>query len=290
MRTPPHYVVVTPVRNESEYLPMTIDSVLSQSVRPLAWIIVDDGSNDGTVDIVQEAAAKTGWVILVRRKDRGFRKAGGGVVDAFYDGFSMVRDKKWDYIVKLDGDLSFRPTYFERCLEKFANDGTLGIGGGEVYHSMPGGLHLERQPRFHVRGASKIYRRECWQAIGGLIHAPGWDTLDEVKANMLGWSTRSFPELILTHHRFTGAAAGSWRNSLKCGFANYVSGYHPLFMIVKCGCRVFRRPFFMDALGQMCGFLKGYLTRTERYGEKDVIRYLRTQQMNRLLFRKSIWR
>ncbi len=115
-------------------------------------------------------------------------------MDAFYAGFSLIEAEKWDFLVKLDGDISFAPDYFERCLERFASDPKLGIGGGTVCADVDGVSRVESvgDPPFHVRGATKIYRRACWDQIAPLIKAPGWDTLDEVKANYLGSRTRWF--------------------------------------------------------------------------------------------------
>src|SRR5262249_26760728 len=204
----PKYVVITPAPDEAAHLADTIQSMATQTVRPAEWIIVDDGSSDGTSQIVDEYATRYPWIHAVHRPNRGFRKAGGGVVEAFNDGYSALGVAAWDYIVKLDGDLTFAEDYFERCFARFSSEPQLGIGGGEIYHDMNGNVKLEGNPKFHVRGATKIYRRACWEAIGGLVSAPGWDTIDEVKANMLGWSTRSFTELHLIHHRLTGSAEG----------------------------------------------------------------------------------
>jgi hypothetical protein len=144
-------------------------------------------------------------------------------------------------------------------------------------------------PLFHVRGATKIYRRACWDAIGGLIKSTGWDTLDELKANMLGWQTGSFKDLKLVQHRPTGKADGTWRNYVKNGLANYVVGYHPLFMLCKCLKRLPEKPYGIVSLALWCGFLQGYLKRLPQGTGKDVVRYVRQQQLNALLFKSSLW-
>jgi hypothetical protein len=154
-----------------------------------------------------------------------------------------------------------------------------------------GSLEVESRidPAFHVRGATKIYRRGCWEQIGGLIRAPGWDTLDEIKANMLGWTTRTFPDLQIIHHRPAGGAYGQWNNLLKNGRANYIVGYHPLFMLLKCLRRAFEKPYLLHGCGLWLGFLGGYVKGVPRAAEKEVIQYFRQQQINRLLGRKSLW-
>ena len=284
------YVIITPARDEESNIQKTILAVASQSVRPAQWIIVNDGSRDGTAAIVDHAAQSYPWITVVHRSDRGFRQAGGGVIAAFYEGYSRLNVADWDFIVKLDADLNFTPDYFERCFDKFEKDPRLGIGGGGIYHDTPQGLQLEQNPAFHVRGATKIYRRECWEQLGGLLKAPGWDTIDEVRANMLGWSTRTFSELKVSHSRYTGAADGAWKDSVKNGFANYVTGYHPAFMFVKCLRRLAARPYFVGAAGLAWGFIKGYFKRAQQAEDPVFISYVRSQQMRRLLFQESIWK
>ncbi len=284
------YVVVSPVRNEERNLPATIQSVASQTILPKQWIIVDDGSTDHTVEILEQAARTYPWISLIHRADRGFREPGTGVIAAFYDGYTQIRPTDWSFLVKLDGDLVLPPDYFEQCLEEFRRDPKLGIGGGTLYHIEHGTEVVEPNPRFHVRGATKIYRRGCWEAIGGLLKAPGWDTLDEVKAQMLGWGTRSFPEPRVLHLKPTGSADGTWRNAVKNGRANYVSGYHPVFMILKCLKRVVERPYGVVAAGHLYGFATGYLKRIQQVNDPALVRYIRHQQIRRLLLSDSIWK
>ena len=284
------YVVITPVRDEERHMEATIEAVAGQTIRPTEWVIVDDGSSDRTGDIIDQYAAKFSWISVVHRSNRGFRKSGGGVVEAFYDGYDRLRCNDWDFVVKLDGDLTFARTYFEKCFEHFERNAKLGVGGGEIYHDVGGVQKLEANPKFHVRGATKIYRRDCWEAIGGLLRAPGWDTIDEVKANMLGWKTYSFGELQLVHHRLTGTADGLLRDRIKHGIACYVSGYDPLFVIASCVSRLMQKPYIAGSAAIFYGFMKGYWIRMPRVNDKQLIKYLRTQQLRRLCGLETIWK
>jgi glycosyltransferase involved in cell wall biosynthesis len=285
------YAVITPVRNEEQYLPLTINSMAAQTIRPRCWVIVNDGSNDRTGAIVEEAARSHTWIKAVDRPDRGFRKAGGGVVDAFYDGYRLVEGEEWDYLMKLDGDLSFEDDYFEKCFKHFEENARLGIAGGTICSRANGLLEVESQvdPKFHVRGAVKIYRRACWRDIDGLLRAPGWDTLDEVKANMLGWVTETLREMNVIHHRPTGAAYGTWNDRVKAGLANYIAGYHPLFMLLKCFRRMAEKPYLVGGCGLLFGFAKGYAAGIPQVEDRALIKYLRQQQVRRLLLRRSLW-
>lgn len=284
------YVIITPVRNEEKYLEHTVKSVISQTIKPIEWVIVNDGSSDRTGIIIDSYSKQFQWIRPVHRKNRGYRKSGGGVIEAFYDGYEQLRFQAYDFIVKLDGDLSFDPDYFERLFCHFRENPELGIAGGMIYHVINGTLKLEKNPIFHVRGATKVYKKDCWDALGGLLKAPGWDTLDEVKANMLGWRTKSFSDLKIIHHRYTGAADGTWSNWVKNGRANYISGYHPLFMLFKCIKRTFQKPYLLVSLGLFWGFLSGYLKRISQVNDSHLINYLRKQQINRMFGKETIWR
>jgi biofilm PGA synthesis N-glycosyltransferase PgaC len=284
------YVIISPVRNEAADLPGAVTSVASQTILPTQWIIVDDGSTDGTGKILQQAASKYPWITVVTRADRGSRKPGGGVVEAFYDGYSKIAKPDWEFIVKLDGDVSFEADYFQRCFDNFATEPKLGIAGGTVCNVIDGTIKPEAMadPAFHVRGATKIYRRQCWDVIGDLIRAPGWDTLDELKAKMLGWKTITFKDIRLIHHRLAGSKDGTWSNWVKNGRANYIVGYHPVFMVFKAFTRLYG-PMGSAGLALLVGFFSGYLKGVPQIADKDLIRYLRNQQIRRLTLRSNIW-
>lgn len=284
------YIIITPVRDEEKYIESTILCVVRQTYRPAQWIIVDDGSRDLTGSILDRYANQFPWIRVRHRKDRGHRKAGGGVMEAFYDGYRLLQLRDWKFLVKLDGDLSFDADYFERLLKRFLANPRLGISGGTVYHMVNGSKQIEDGPRFHVRGATKIYRRECWDAIGGLHKAPGWDTVDEVHANMLNWKTESYPDIQVLHHRFTGTAESLWKDMVKGGLACYFSGYHPLFLTARCIYRLAAPPYIIGSLGMIWGFLSGYLKRLPRVENPPLLQYTRKQQLARLLGRETIWK
>jgi poly-beta-1,6-N-acetyl-D-glucosamine synthase len=284
------YVIITPVRDEEQYIASTIASVCSQTVRPAEWIIVNDGSTDRTGEILDRFAREHSWIRPVHRENRGFRKPGGGVMEAFYEGYKAIQTLDWEFLVKLDADLTFDADYFENCFQHFDRDPKLGIGGGEIRHEIDGEMKAEKNPTFHVRGATKIYRRACWEAIDGLWTASGWDTIDEVKANMKCWNTYTFTELGLFHHRFTGSEEGLLRDRVKHGVACYVAGYHPLFVAASCVHRLAQKPRVTGSLAILYGFLKAHVTRPPRLRDRSYVAYIRGQQLRRLCGMETIWR
>ena len=162
------YIIVTPVRNEAEFLPNTVKSVAAQTVKPARWVIVDDGSDDQTGTIAAAAATQFNWITALKRADRGYRHAGAGVIEAFYDGYRVANGETWNFLVKLDGDITLPSNYFEECFTHFDTNKSLGVAGGLVCKRVRGELVPESKidPAFHVRGATKIYRRQCWHDIG----------------------------------------------------------------------------------------------------------------------------
>jgi len=285
------YVIVSPARDEAKHIEKTITSVIAQTIRPSRWIIVDDGSSDGTREIVERYAACTDFITLLCNPNRGYRAPGTGVVEAFRLGYAALKEQTWEYLIKLDADLSFEPDYFQTCFALFEADAKLGVAGGTICTFANGVVQVDtpRDPSFHVRGATKIYRRACWEQIAPLVAAPGWDTVDEMKANMHGWTTRTFCNIKLIQHKPTGAATGHWRDAYKNGQANFVAGYHPLFMLAKCARRLAFTPVLFHSVALFAGYFSGYLRRSPRLVDAKTIQFIRHQQMRRLLLRSSIY-
>ena len=276
------YVVITPVRNEAAFIECTIASMTSQTVPPVQWIIVDDGSTDNTADIVRAQTAEYPWIRLVQRADRGFRQRGRGVIEAFNEGCAALAVADYQFIVKLDGDLSFAPDYFERLLARFAARPSLGISGGTCYVQEGNMWRPEETDVTHVRGATKMYRRACLEAIGGLVAHLGWDGADEWQARARGWEVQSFLDIPLHHHRTTGTAKGPVRGRIEQGRAAFYMGYHPLFMLARGVRRMADRPFVLGGIALLWGYVGDWLCRRERVDDPMAIRFLRQSQLRRL--------
>ena len=285
------YLVVTPARNEEDHLGALARSMAAQTRRPAEWVVVDDGSSDTTGELVDRFAGDHEWVTAVHRPDRGHRAPGGGVAETFNAGLAAARTDDWDYVVKLDADLELDPDYFARCLRYLETHDDVGIIGGLVHDRQPdGSLAVEKNPTFHVRGATKIYRRATWEAIGGLVVAKGWDTIDELKANQLGWRTMTLSDVAVVQQRTTGARAGTWRDWAKNGRAAHFCGYHPLFIVARAGRVAMTRPFLVRGVALFSGWLSAVVRRRAPIADPELIGYVRRQQINRLSGRPTIWR
>jgi glycosyltransferase involved in cell wall biosynthesis len=283
------YAIVTPVKNEEDFLPKTIESVLKQTIRPGKWIIVNDMSTDKTDEIIQQAVVRYEWITGIESGDStNQRKAGGeSIIDR---GIHLLNLEEYNFLSRLDGDISFDADYFERLIHEFEKNQKLGIAGGICYVPVNEKLVEETHPKFHVRGAVKTYRVPCLKQIGGLGKGLGWDAVDEIKANMLGWQTQSFPAIKVIHHRGTQSFAGRLKGKRNFGEAAYYLGYHPIFMFLRVLKNMTRRPYFWGAVNMLIGFISGYTEKRAKINDPAFIQYLREQQLNKLLGKETIWK
>lgn len=277
------YSIISPVRNEAKYLASTIESIVRQQHRPVEWVIVDDGSSDQTVARAEAAAAQYAWIKVIRRQDRGFRQPGQGVVEAFNAGLACLENKTPDFICKMDGDLEFDADYFVTLLREFAQRPRLGMASGVTYLRGPAGkLRQEKVAPDYVVGPIKLYRRACFEDIGGLEPHLGWDTIDVYRARMRGWETANFPALKVIHLRQMGTAKGIVWGKMKTGMGEHYYGSHPLFVVARCLYRMSERPYGIIGLSIALGYLQSLLRRTPRLDDPAFIQYLRAEQRSRL--------
>jgi poly-beta-1,6-N-acetyl-D-glucosamine synthase len=282
------YVAVTPARDEEILLPGLIASLSNQTCPPSLWIVIDDGSSDKTAEIMEQAAREHEWIEVHHLERSRPRAAGGESVI-----MSFLRPEVWrcyDFILRLDADLTFEPTVISQLLREFARESRLGIAGATLYEHSEEGWSESRQPSFHTRGALKMYSRDCFAAIGGLDSGLGWDTLDEARAMMHGYHTRSFRHIRARHHRAQGSAEGLLRGRLAAGRAAYRIGYSPAFMLARSVHRMFQTPMIVGSAALLAGYMEGYLRGLPKAASPDLQRFIREQQFSRLLGRESRWR
>lgn len=279
-------MVISPVRDEATVIERTARSMLAQTEPPALWLIVDDGSTDGTADIVRRVTRDAGFV-RVMSMDNEPHSAGDDRLKwaaealAFNAGLRSIADEFYDFIAKLDGDLEFGPDYFSSLLDEFDRDPALGIAGGHCYSVYAGKRSFEWVPESHVRGATKMYRRACFEEIGGIPPVYGWDTIDELRAQMRGWRTRSVP-LAVDHLRPTGSRGGQLRGLARMGRGAYLLGYHPLFLLARAGKTAFVPPYVAGALAFLYGYCAALIERPALSADAETVSYLRAQQIGRL--------
>jgi hypothetical protein len=228
------------------------------------------------------------YIELVHHDCGGPRHPGSRVIHAFNRGYERVKAVEYDFIVKLDCDLSFAPDYFEQLLARFTADTGLGIASG-VYLEEDKAANWQpvKMPAYHAFGACKVARRRCFEAINGFITSPGWDTVDEIRAWNTGWRTRHFDDLLVRHHKPEGLGIGRIRTSRMHGEIFYRTGGDPVFLLFKIVHRMTVAPFLIGALALTFGYLEALFTRQPILVTKREARAYRKVLRRRLIGRSA---
>jgi glycosyltransferase involved in cell wall biosynthesis len=276
------YGVVTPARNEAGNLQRLSDCLAAQTVSPVAWIIVDNGSNDGTLELARDLARRHEWIRVESMEVVGAMARGAPVVRAFNHGLAYIG--RPDVVVKLDADVSFEPQFFERLLLEFDADPRLGISGGVCLEQVEGRWTPQHGARAHVRGATRAYRFECLSEIVPLEERMGWDGIDELKAAVRGWGVRTAPDLPFYHHRSLAEREGTWNMWLLQGEMAHFMGYRFSYLALRAIFRARRDP---RATVMVVGFLRSVAVRAPVQRDRAARRYLRDQQRLRRLRRRA---
>jgi glycosyltransferase involved in cell wall biosynthesis len=276
------YCLISPARNEADFIRRTLDSVLAQTVLPKRWIIIDDGSTDATPQILADYAARHDLIEVHTRTNRGRRALGGGVVEVFNSGLELLADDPVEFICKLDVDLDLPPRYFERLLEEMRRDERLGSVSGKPYFWVgeegSSELKSERIQDDVSVGASKFYRRAFLDDVGGLVKGLIWDGIDCYRGRMLGWRSKSIddPELRFLHLRPMGSSDHSiLRGRTRLGEGYWFIGATPLFVLASACYRLGHKPAFAGSAATLWGYARAWLKGAPRYDDLEFRRYLR---------------
>ncbi len=280
----PRYALITPARNEAAFLEQTIESVVAQTARPARWVIVSDGSTDGTDEIVQKYAAAHAWIELVRMPERKERHFGGKVL-AFNAGRARLEGIDHEILGSLDADITFDASYMEFLLRKFAANPRLGVAGTPFREDDT--EYYRFASTDHVSGACQVFRRECFDDIGGYqpIKTGGIDLTAVITARMKGWETRNFPEMTSVHHRKQGSAKhGTFRRAFYDGRADYLLGCDPVWQFFRTMYRlVSARPYVVSGVLCLSGYVWAMITRMPQAIPADVVRFRRGEERARLV-------
>lgn len=282
---PGTYALVTAAYNEEQIIEQVIQSIINQNTRPRKWIIVSDGSTDRTDEIVNAYSAKYEFIELHRISEdhpRNFTAQ----VNAINLGLSLLRTISCDFIGNLDADITLEPDYFDCLLKAFAEESKLGMAGGFIYEKQAGEFRVRPgNSTSSVAHAVQFFRRDCLERLGG--YAPfswgGTDTHAGIKLRMMGWKVESIATLKAFHHRPTGGGFGAMRYRFRGGLMDHYFGTHPLFEFFRIARRMSTKPYVVGGLVRMAGFVWGYCIGAKREVPPEFIRFLRKEQMDRLL-------
>jgi biofilm PGA synthesis N-glycosyltransferase PgaC len=278
------YLLVTAAYNEEEHIEQTLSSVIAQTIQPRCWVIVSDGSTDGTDAVVERYARDHPFIRYVRVEKSG-EHCFAAKVRALDHGFAELAGEEHDFIGILDADVSFDAGYFEALLTRFAANPNLGICGGNIVQWVNGAVEERIKDMNTVAGAVQFFRRDCFEQTGGLppLKFGGEDAAIETRARMNGWEVRTFPELQVIHYGFVGAKAGSrLRARFKWGRMNYSLGYHPLYQGARCAYRCTERPYILGSLAEAVGFCFQWIHEGKPEVDPEMVRFLRREQLAKL--------
>lgn len=283
------YLLISPCRDEAQYMRETLDSVVAQSVRPAKWVIVDDGSTDETPAILAEYQTKHDWIEVLTRDNRGRRSVGPGVIEAFYHGYNAVRPDDYEFLCKLDLDLRIPPRYFEILMDRMRANPRIGTCSGKPYVEEGERLVFERQGDDISVGMTKFYRVSCFKEIGGFVREVMWDGIDCHRCRMLGWLACSWdePDLRFVHLRPMGSSQQSiYVGRMRHGYGQYFMGTGFPFMAAIALSRIAQKPRVLGSLAMLWGWLKSALAGLPRYDDPEFRRFLRRYQRRVLLVGK----
>ena len=278
------YVLVTPAHNEALFIEHTISSILSQTIKPLRWVIVNDGSSDNTGAIIEQAIRGHDFIRLIDIDRSGGRDFGRKAV-AFRHGLDSLNGLDYDFIGNLDADISVQPHYYEAVLRSFSSDLSLGIVGGAVHHSVGEKYYTTDTTLDSVGGAVQLFRRACFEEVGGYQPLPlgGIDAAAEIHAKMLGWKVAKIPELIALEHRETGCALiGPVAAHVRLGRRFYSLGYSPLFYFLRCLYRIKDRPYFVGSIAALYGYVASRIMNQPIMLSQEIVHYLRQEQRRKI--------
>lgn len=277
------YVLISPCRDEVEYMRRTLDSVMAQSVPPALWVVVDDGSSDGSPAVLESYRARIPYLQVVRRADRGRRSVGPGVIEAFYAGLETVALEEFDYVCKLDLDLDLPPRYFERLMERMDSNPRLGTTSGKPYFIASGSGKLVAEvcgDEMSV-GMTKFYRVQCFREIGGFVRQVMWDGIDCHRCRMLGWIAESVDEEVsrFIHLRPMGSSQkGIWTGRVRSGYGQYFMGTAPAYFMASAIFRLPKHPIFVGSIAMLWGYVSSALRGVGRYDDLEFRKFLRRYQ------------
>jgi biofilm PGA synthesis N-glycosyltransferase PgaC len=276
------YALITPARNEAQFIERTLESVVSQTQLPIRWIVVSDGSTDGTDELVQQYVRRYAWIELLRLETSQARDF-ASKARAFNAGHQRLRGVPYDIIGNLDADRSFDPEYFAFLLDRFAELPNLGVAGtpfledGEQYDYRFTNID-------HVSGGCQLFRRECFEGLAGYVPVErgGIDWIAVTTARMNGWQTRTFLEKVCVHHRRMGSSARPWEPWFRRGEQDYALGNHAVWQLARSVYQSASRPYVIRGLMLLSGYLYGFVTRAKRPISNDLLRFHRAEQLARL--------
>lgn len=281
------YAVITPMRNEVRTVQHTVDSMLAQSRLPGVWIVMDDGSTDGSEKIIEKYSLLHEWIVHVKLNDRGFDFVGKGVADILNKALDVLqtRDQAFEFIAKLDADMEFPPDYFEKLIGEFKSNTALGIVSGHPYVISNNKKQFERHSDYFPSGTARLYRAEYLNRIGYFASSVGWDTIDILRMRMNRYVTKVRSDMPIHHMRRMGTRQGYVDGMIRDGRNAYLTGYAPWFMVLRAIFNARYYPYLVRSACMLYGYFKTYFSGAKRAVTQEEYEFHTQLQKNRILRR-----
>lgn len=277
------YLIIIPVYNEEGNIGGLLESLVAQTVQPVECIVVEDGSTDGTADVVKEFAAAAPWIRLVEHMKNSTYESGPKIARACVFGYNCRITEAPDLIVKLDADLVLPAAYFERVISAFETDAELGLCGGVCVTQQSSGMKVERvADDDHVRGALKTYRNAAYNQIGGIRPVEGWDTLDELLLLLYGWKIKVLANLEVVHKRKTDTNTGKLKAAIKLGRGCYMIGYNFWITVVSAAKMTIRKPYIITFFYAMYGYFSELFSGKKREVTREQRKFINSYRWKRM--------
>ncbi len=288
-----NYILITTAKNEEKYIENTIKSVISQVVAPKSWVIIDDGSDDSTPDIVANYQKNYPFILFIKNAKKHGRNF-ASQANLINMGYNEIKNLDFDFIGTLDADITFESDYYLNIMNEFDKNPNLGLAGGSFFENYDGNWKRIQVVDHSVRGGVQFFRKECFKAIGEKLiplKYGGFDSVAEVLSRKNGWQVKTFSEYTVYHHRPTGTVGvGVYKARFRSGLSDYYIGTHPIYHIIKCIKRSIENPYLLGSLFRITGFVLGSLKKEDMQLDQDFIHYHRREQLHRLkthLLKKS---
>ncbi len=286
----PRILIVSPVRNEIAHIDLVVQAVAGQVLAPARWVVVDDGSTDGTFQRLRELEGTVPFLTVVQAiSDPGVADARDRLALArearnFNAGLKLAGWRSFTHVMKLDGDIELPSHYLSTLMDRFSADARLGVAGGVLEEpTARGSRRAISVPSYHIHGAVKCYTRRCFETIGGIQERLGWDTIDETYARMRGFTTRSYPDLVSTHHRPIASNGGTLRGRARHGECAYISHYGPVWVALRSAKVARMHPFGVSGAAFMYGYLRAAARGIEQVADPAYRRFTRRELRQRMI-------
>jgi len=276
------YILITPAKNEEKHLPKVAEAVIGQTVPPILWVIVDDGSTDGTPKVIRNLESQFNWIksLQLPPHPRDITFHYSYVCKKGFDhAIQLCKTNaiQYNFIGLLDADTVLEAPYFEKLSTEFNKNIRLGIASGHIT-DMPdteirwADIQDNEPDKPLPRGSGRLWRKECFFETGGYPIEPSPDSISNVKANLRGWEIRQFGHIRAIQLRDTSGAQGLWNGYRINGSMAHYLNKHPLLVLFGSFSYLIQKPYYIG-LAYLYGYLLEWLKGSPKINDPEIRDY-----------------